>query len=381
MAAVSDASPATNSTARVEKNEVLETLVENLNALGALKPLQAILAPGEDIVRSLHEYADSQAEPDKQLLPKISEGFAEMGTQVAEALRAYRKRTTSGYKGLLQRTANYFKSLLTKLTKKAKEYEDSIADKTFVDLVQYGTSHTKAIKEATETGDEFYSFQAKAQIGRRNITVKVNQPLKLFEYLNLAYKRNLLIGRAVDYKIKGFALLAHCIREDLKAKGKFLADKQKVAEELGLKPRVLSRLALEWNNAIVDPKPSSINDYGRALAPAQIEKRDKVIADHNAAGRHKTDTLKEPNKLMQFLKYTKEMQAIKSFYKNKPAGQKNTNFRSLDIIMQWYIQLGNAQPIISLVDYAKEQHQVIGESPLANIKRDKSKWNNGKFTI
>ena len=383
MVVIASIAANSNSTASAEKNEVLEALVENLNALGKIKPLKAIFAPSEDTVRALHEYANAAEEPDKELLTHISEAFSEMGIQIAEALRALKVKSTSGYKGILQRAANFAQVSLAKLKKQTDKAQDTVSEKIIAGLNGFLSRKEVEIRKNMQEGKSYYPLTIKQQKGRPNLEVRIENPLKLFEYIDLAYQRNKILKKPVDSRIKGLVLLAHCIRKDIEAKEPLAIERQPTAKEIGLKPRSIGAEAEKWNQAIARGGASSaISDYMSLLNPAAIQKRNKVIADYNATRGNSftVDTLERPNDLLRYLMLTKRMQTIKLFIDNKPTDEQNTNFRSLDIVAQWYLQLGGRNPELSLINYAKNEYGIEGESDLHNIKRDKHRWNKEKLT-
>ncbi len=65
------------------------------------------------------------------------------------------------------------------------------------------------------------------------------------------------------------------------------------------------------------------------------------------------------------------MQAIKPFYRKHEKSLRNDSFRVHDVVMQWYIQLAEAKPEISLIKFAKQK---LGSDYTSRVSRLKSDW-------
>jgi hypothetical protein len=371
-----------NNTASIATSKALNGIVENLNTIAANSPnLKALLAPSETVLTELHNYATGDALNEKSK-SVIKEGFQEFGIQVADGLRALYQRSKSSFKSLLSRTEKLTERLKILSLPKKSVVADTTPEKAIKKIVQYSRDHQIQITKMIRTDTPIVSFKAKASPGRANNIIDVKEPLKLFEYIDLAHRRNKLIGREPDYKIKAWIQLAYCVQKHSETEGKFVATRDEVTQALNLKPRSLSAEAAKWNEAMSRVKQkSAINDYFIPLTDEAIKKREAVIQSHNEGRKGKeVKTLNNPNKLIEYLTLTKQMQAIKLFIDNQPEAEQNQNYKSLDIVMQWYIQLGNTAPIVSLQDYARQEYNIHKETDLANIKRIKSMWNLGKLS-
>lgn len=371
-----------NDTASSATSKALDGIVKNLNELaGKSSSLKALLAPSEQVLHELHHFATAK-DPDVESRSVIADGFQEFGIQVADGLRNLYKNSKASFKGLLQRAETITGKLKSLIPTKKEIIQDKASENAIKKLVKYAADNEAQIEAVTNIDTPTISFKSKSAPGRPNLIVDVKEPLKLFKYIELAYKRNKIVGRDPDYKIKGWIQLAYCIQKHSESNGRFVASKKDISEGLSLRPRSLGAEAASWNQAVTRTKQkSSINDYVSLLNDEAIQARDQVLEEHNRTNTNRPiNSVKDPNKLMEYLILTKKMQGIKLLVDNQPEAQQSSNFRSLDIVMQWYIQLGSKDPTISLQDYARNEFGIVKGTDLANIKRIKSIWNRGKLT-
>jgi hypothetical protein len=366
-------------TASAETQEALGRILSNVQAVSELPIAKGFIGPAEKAIKSLHEYAFATGpEEDHTRKDSITESFQELGHQLADTLREYKDTFTVGYEKLIERCATCTDRIMTVFkinTGKTKKPEiDILSDEFVTDLIRFSEKRSADLQSGEADSVPAINFRLKRWVNEEG-AIEVKRPLQLFQYIQMAFQRNKIFNRPFDSKIKSLLYLAYCVREHVESRGEHLISRDELDKNFGAKLANLHQLAKEWNaDATSTKRPSSISDYSDfSFSDEDLELRQKVLDEFNdgKGSTRQITPLKDPKSLLLFLKLTRKMQAIKPFYRKHEKSLRNDSFRVHDVVMQWYIQLAEAKPEISLIKFAKQK---LGSDYTSRVSRLKSDW-------
>ena len=378
-------SPHVNHTASSAARNPIDGIIENLDKLSQQKStagLKPFLGPIEKVLRDLHLYAvDAEKSDDKQSIIEASE---EIGSKLADSWRTMYEGSRKKYNGFMKMLDGCISTVCEFWqTKKAKaKVDDSLDEQEVISLIRFSEDRNGALIAHSEESLPAITFRYKSTSTPEDVEVK--SPLKLFEYIRLGYQRNKLMGDELGENIRSWVILGRCIKDHIEAGGNDYIVSRKDLKEKGYQGALnVLKFAEAWNKWLArDNKPSSLSDFGvQSLSDEEVSSRNAVLASRKTSRGRSVDPIENPNKLLEFIRLTKAMQAIRPFFNKTPrvgveeAKTKNPNFRYHDIIMDWYMQLDQDDAIISPVDFARQKRNICEDSAFTMVRETKKRWN------